>query len=247
MSQSYSFMGKGKINLGLEDQSGGLFPIGNASQLEISVDEDTKDQIDYESPGGGLANSISSITGVTADITALQISPDNLALGLRSLNTIVTSGVVVDEVVKAFDGALIPFEFIPDLTVDPVIKDFAGATTYVKDTDYTLTGAGIISIVGGSLGDNVDIKVSYTRLPGTVVEALTDSDKEYRLVFDGFNEAESGKPVIVTIHRIKFSPTQGLSLIGDDFGELPLSLAVLKSARITGTGLSKYIKIAMAS
>lgn len=64
-------------------------------------------------------------------------------------------------------------------------------------------------------------------------------------MFDGLNEAQSGKPVSVTLYRVKFSPTAGLDLIGDDFNKMDIKGAVLQDTSITGTGLSQYIKIAM--
>jgi hypothetical protein len=92
----------------------------------------------------------------------------------------------------------------------------------------------------------VAIAVGYTNLAVDVVEAMTNSGDEFEMVFDGLNEAESGKPVVVTAHRIKWSPTSGLGFIGDEFGELPLEGSVLSDAAITGAGLSRFFKVAMA-
>ena len=44
---------------------------------------------------------------------------------------------------------------------------------------------------------------------------------------------------------MKFSPTGGLSSIGDDFAKLEMTAAVLADTSITGAGLSQYVKTQM--
>ena len=56
------------------------------------------------------------------------------------------------------------------------------------------------------------------------------------------NEAQSGDPVVVTVHRAKFGPAADLAMIGDEFAELTLTGDALKDTTITTAGLSQYFK-----
>lgn len=119
--------------------------------------------------------------------------------------------------------------------------------TLVKDTHYKVTNSGIAALPAADalFTGGLRLKISYTKNLQYLVQALTDAGTEYLLVFDGLNEVDSGNSVIVKIHRTKFSPTSGLDLIGDDFGEIKMEFSALKDATIVAAGLSQYMQIAM--
>ena len=250
--RNYSYSGKGPIYIKERGVPGGFMPIGNCSALAFSAEENRIEQPDYTSEGGGLANSITRIAGVTAGITARYTPPGKLARALAGTITRVAGGTsVTGERHTAYKGALVPFDTQPD------ISDYANTLTVtmdpdgtpveaVADVDYEVTRAGIVILEDGSIADDTEIEVAYDKSPQAIVEALTRSSVEYTLVFDGLNEAQSGKAVTVTAHRVKFSPAQGLGLISDEFGELTMSADILADNAITGTGISRYFKVAMA-
>ena len=62
----------------------------------------------------------------------------------------------------------------------------------------------------------------------------------------GLNEARTGKPVVVTCHRMTFDPIKEIGLIGDDFSRMELGFRVHADSSITTSGLSQYLKIEMA-
>lgn len=119
--------------------------------------------------------------------------------------------------------------------------------TLVKDTHYKVTNSGITALPAAAalFAGGLRLKISYTKNLQYLVQALTDAGTEYLLVFDGLNEVDSGNSVVVKIHRTKFSPTSGLDLIGDDFGEIKMEFSALKDATIVAAGLSQYMQIAM--
>jgi hypothetical protein len=122
-----------------------------------------------------------------------------------------------------------------------------GTTTLVLNTHYQRTRSGIEALAGGTQFDayGTALSVGYTKNAQYMIQALTDAGTEYLMVFDGLNEVDSGNPIVARLHRVKFSPTSGMDLIGDEFGELTLSFAVLKDEGITTAGLSRYMQIAM--
>ncbi len=245
-----SYIGKGEIFLGPYAGGAAMVSIGNVAELTFSHGTEKKELLDYTSAGGGKANSIERITGVTMNIKAHDINANNLALGAFGTTSAVTAGTVLDETHAAYKGGLVPLDFVPDLTVAPVVTDMAGTTTYTAGTDYILTGAGIYVLSGSTIPDSVasadNIKVDYTKKAVSVVEALVSSAQEFKLVFAGLNEAQSGKQAIITVHRFKPGAAQNVSYLGDDYASLDLPGEALSDSAITGAGLSKFYKVQMA-
>lgn len=237
-----SFIGKGKLHLKVKGAADGLRPIGNVSVFQFTANEEKKELQDFQSAGGGVANTLRRITGVEGSITLHDYSVENLALALFGSTSQVTAEAVSDEALTAYDDKLSRTEFVIDTDQTVTVTGTGGTPTYVEGTDYTVSPAGITQISGGSIGDGTAIEVSYTKKAVDVLQALTDSGQEYQVVLDGLNEAQSGKAVVIDVHRMKFSPGQNLDVIGDDFGGIELTADVLKDESIVGAGLSQYLK-----
>jgi len=241
-------MGKGTVYLEEIGGSTGLLSIGNCSELNLALNEDKKEQKDYEDAGGAVVNTVSRIDSVTGAITALDISGDNLAKALRGLVTKVAGAAQSAEAHgSAIAGALTPTTFVIDHSVAVLVQGTGGTPTYVAGDDYELKNNGVVMIADGTntFGVTGALEIDYTSADEIRVEAIADSGKEYKMVFDGLNEADSGKPVLVTVHRVKLNPAQALALITDDFGTLPMAFDILKDASIVGASLSKFFKIQM--
>lgn len=241
--QDQSFIGAGEFAIG--PTGGALTYIGNVSAANLAPQQETRELQDYTQAGGGLRNAISRITGVNFDLTLTDFAPANLALVLAGTNTDVASGTVTAQAMTAL-GELIVVAHT-DLSAVTVTSDPV-ATTY---TGYAVTAAGIRPTPGGDLataiegsaGVGVPVLVGYSYGAHAVIEALTQSSQEWRAVFDGLNDAQSGQPVMIDMHRVKFSPTSALSLItADNFGELPVSGRLLTD-NTQGAGLSRYFRI----
>lgn len=243
-----SYLGKGTIYAREIGGSTGLISLGNCSNLDFAFAEDKKEQLDYQEAGGAVTDTVSRISSVTASVTALSLDAGNVALALRGLVNAVAAGTVTAEAHTAVQlGAFVPFDFLPDMSVAPVVTGSGGTPTYVEGTDYEVKNGGILILSGGTITGGTNIEVDYTKRDASEVEALTAAGKEYEIVFDGLNEADSGKPVLLTCHRCKFNPTQALAMISDDFGNLPLTFDVLKDDTVAGAGISKFMKIQQAS
>ncbi len=77
------------------------------------------------------------------------------------------------------------------------------------------------------------------------IEALTTGAQTFEMVFNGVNEAATGKTVTVTVHRAKIGAAQGLGFIGDEFAALEITGEVLIDTDITDAGLSQFFKVEM--
>ena len=118
----------------------------------------------------------------------------------------------------------------------------AGRTTLAAGTDYEIRAGGIYVFAGRILAGEV-LTCGYTRAGMDVVQALTSSGKEYELVFDGLNEARSGKRTRVTAYRVKVGALASLGLIGEEFAAMEATGKLLKDTAKTGAGVSQYFKV----
>lgn len=237
-----SFIGKGKVHLD------GRF-IGNVSKFTYGTSEDKKTLADFTQGGGGNYNSVIRIGDVIIALTLHDYSAENIALALFGSTSSVTAAPVVDESItsRATLDTLVKTANMIDTSVAPVVTSDPSGTTYAVETDYTVSAAGITILSTGSISASTALLVSYTKKAVDIVQALTTSGGEHELIFDGLNEAQSGAPVVITVHRAKFGPAAELGAISDDFGAVELAGEALKDTTITGAGLSQYIEIQQAA
>lgn len=238
----YSYLGSGKVYLREIGGTGGLVEVGNASQLNFSVTEETKELKDYTQPGGGTYNEVRRISAVECQMTLHDLNAQNLSRALYGATTTETSATVTDEALNdVVIGALAPTAFLPS-AITAVKK---GASTLTENVDYLVRPSGIIPIAGGAGGvvAGDDLTITYTKAGQDVVQALVNSGKEYELLFDGLNEARSGKRTRVRAWRVKIGALQNLSLIGEEYAAMEVSGKLLKDTSKVGANISQYFKV----
>jgi hypothetical protein len=240
----YPYLGSGKIYARAAGAAAGLIEIGNASKLELAVKEDKKKQQDYTKTGGGVYATVSRVSEATLQMTLSDLNKTNVARAIFGTESAVAGASVVDEVATAYKGALVPLAHPQPTAV--TVTDSAGTTTYVANTDYEVRAGGIYIMTAGAITNAQSLKVDYTYAGYDQVEAMTTGAVTLELHFEGLNEANSGKPVIVDVWRAQLSPTKALSLLGDKFAELDVEAEVLADTSKTGVGVSQYFRVRMA-
>lgn len=217
--------------------------IGNASTLSFNYDVEQRRLPNYRSAAGGTYASADRVNEVTGQIDPRNFNPQNMALALWGSATDVAGGVVADEA-HVFHGAgtFVMTARMIDTTVAPVVE--VGATVVDTD-DYVVERAGIrfkdtVTTVG--LVADADITISYTASSVVDIQALISSAPLVSVRLIG-EDAVSGEPVTARFYKVKLGLSSDVSLIGDDFGTLSLSMTMEEDATIIGSGLSKYFKI----
>ena len=240
------FIGKGRILMGnfdVDPSKRKFFPVGNAEELKISVSTEEKTLKNYLDCSGGDLETMTRVDKVTVSMTLTDFTPMNLEAATYGISSDVAAGTVMDEVVSCFSGYFSPTANMINLSIAPVVKK--GTTTLVAGTDYRVTHGGIeILSTSTEVVGWTDLKVSYTKVGGSVLEALISSGKEMSVVFEGFNAASSNgcSKGVAKLYRLKLSPLKDLSFIGDDYQKLQLDGQLLPDTSIIGSGLSKFFK-----
>ena len=243
MIEQQTFVGVGTVYLENLKASKGLLPIGEVSKLELAIATEKLELKSHIQSGGGLADSITRISGVNIAMDVDNFSADNIAMALFGNSTAAVGKAVTDEPQAAYPGALVSFVNPPDLDSVIEVTSSDGLTTYVLGTDYELSPAGITITQGGAIAAKTDILVDYISLDHDVIEMLTSTGDPYRLYFEGLNEGNSDSPVLVEIFRSKFDPTSSIGFITEGIGNLSMSGTVLKDTSKVGAGISKYVNI----
>jgi hypothetical protein len=122
-----------------------------------------------------------------------------------------------------------------------------GRVNLTASTDFIAVGGGIEITADAAITDGQVYDVDYTRLAGDAVEALLNASQEYEIVFDGLNEARSGKSVSVHVFRQKLGAASNVPFIGDEYAALELTGKLLKDTSRNGTSESQYFKIQLVS
>ena len=253
VSTTRGYKGRGRFTL--RPLTGGRpFELGNVVSLTENIEMDRQGRQNYQDVAGGELDVEENVTSMTFELQANDITPQNIALGLRGTSAHVAGAAVTDEPVDAWAGHRIAFRYLPDPS-EPVVVKTVGDTpvTLTLDEDYERTPHGIrILPEPENIALPVDpdealpLTVTYQRNPQHLIQALVDAGTEYEMIFHGLNSVDSGNPVTCRYFRVKFSPTSGFNRQGgDDFAELNLSGTVLSDETRTGTGLSKLLEIAM--
>lgn len=117
-----------------------------------------------------------------------------------------------------------------------------GKIVKVAGTDYVLSRSGILmTAAAGCCEPGRPLLVDYTKLAGSVIEAITAAGTIWKLLFDGANTGAGGKPVTIRGHRVKFSPADSFPSISDKFASYKLTATFTKDDAILAAGKSQYL------
>ena len=235
-----SYIGVGKVLARAFGSTGRFRHVGNVSKLDASHKLDTKRQRDYTRTGGGTLIKVSRIDQVELAMTWLSFSPENYTLALAGNLAPVALGVVTAEVVKGYKGSTVPLAHPP--SVITTVKDVAtGAITYVAGVDYEMSPSGLYIPDTSSIVDAADLTVAYSHAAYSRVEAAMVTSSLLELLFEGLNEADSNKPVIVNIWKADVPSADQVQLIGDDLGKFDFKAECLKDST-KGAGASAFYR-----
>jgi hypothetical protein len=256
ITEDYSHLGVGELWIRRRGLAVPMRPIGNASELQFTIEQQTLTQQEFRSGGGGARNELKRITSVQASLNVFDFSPENVAMVIYGDASAVDATDPLSapsakvQTVTSYKGGLIPLDYM-DVTVVSVIKPEGpggtpAAVTYSASgatPDYIVQAGGVFIPTDSTIADGTVVEITYHHGKQYVIEAMTNSGYEFEASFRGYNEARS-KHFSLDIWRLRFPPTESLSWIGDDFGQIQTSPSILSDAS-RPAGKSQYFRITM--
>ncbi len=263
------FLGRGKVGIACIDSNGSwgidwgsgwgmngaelppIRHIGNVNSLSLNIDFEQKRSINL---GPGFYEndcSVCIINDVTFNMSLNCISSENLRLALMG-NIRQVSAKPEPQSHSVCPNSDVPFEcgtFIPFNTpgVDPSTLSVSlsdDSIELIEGVHYQADPFGIELLIGLSLPGGVSLDLTYTGMTDyTTVEALTDTCKNVKMIFRGFNLADGNAPFLAILHNVKLSPTSAFQMISEDFTTLELTGTLEADSSITESGHSRYFKI----
>ena len=246
------FVGQGKVYLAPRTsagQTGGFVPVGDADSLAVNI---TQTFVDHMESMSGNRNTV--IHAPIGTVWKMQLniqnwSADNIAKAFYGDSTnSIAGGTVTTEAIVAYNGAMTPLAN-PGVSAVTITLAAAPHTALVADTDYTLDAVnGNITILAASTlvpaGSGVALNAAYTYAAYTgKVEAATHAIREYVIRFEGLNVADSGNPVLVTLHRCVLDMSTTLPLLSTQVATLTMSGMLVKDeTQLTGSQFMTIVK-----
>lgn len=236
-----TWLGSGHVSLRAYGSTVPFERVGNCSRLEFNINEQTIELKDHTSPGGGTYDEVRRIDSVEMGMTLHDLNTANLARVLYADFSTVASATAIAEAHTAALGKVIALAKMP-LTITSV-KSADDVTTYVADTDYSLTGAGLYIPADSNIPAAATVNVVYVCADYDVIEALTTAGLAYELMFEGMNEGGTNKRSNIKVYRVRIGAAQGLNWIGEEFAALEVTGKLLKDPTKTGVGKSTYFRV----
>jgi hypothetical protein len=238
--QGYIRIGERLVN----GRPGKLFWAGNVPEATISIAEETTDTTESFSGNRLSYGRLSTAKTGTFNLTLDEWSLKNLALGLYSAPLPVVTGSASAE---AFPSGLVAGDQVRlahPYASSLVITDSAGTPATVAAEHYRLIGhnQSIVEILNVA-SYMQPFNAAYTYAAYDSLEVFTQAAPERYVVFDGVN-TETGDGVLVDLYRVRFSPIQNLGLIHSEYGNLPMTGAVLfDGVNVDSNGKGGFFKI----
>lgn len=185
--------------------------LGDCEQLKIAHRSNSTAWKQHRKPGGGNLARLDNLEGVDLTVQMQEWLEDNLAMVTQGGLVTLAEETVSGEEVLLMPGSLARTEFPGAKSL--VITQKAGSTP-IPLSEVEVSAAGIRVKAGSTLITvPTPALLAYISTVATRLEALIEPGAEYEIVFDGLNEADSGRPVVVTFWRWKAPPAEELALI----------------------------------
>lgn len=241
-----SYIGVGKVWARPFGTTGKLRHVGNVSVLNLKHKLNVQTQRDYTRTGGGTLVRVERLDAVECAMTWLTFSAENWAVAVAGVASAVAGGNAVAEVVKGYKDALVPLAFPP--SVITTVTDSAALITYNPVVggvgDYELSPGGLYLPATSTIVDAADLKVTYAYAAHTRLEGAMGTGSELQLFYEGLNEADSDKPVLVDLWRASVPSAEEVALIGTQLGEMKFAGELLKDGT-KGSGVSAFYRARM--
>lgn len=185
--------------------------LGDVEQFKIANRNSSMTWKQHRRPGGGNLHRQDNLEGVDLSVQMQEWPADNLALVLQGKVIELEAETVTGEPIVLQPGSLCPTEFPGAANI---VLTKTSDLSVIPNSAVEITAAGVRVPEGSAvITAATPATIAYTSTVAQRVEPYIEPGAEYKLVFDGVNEADNGRPVVVTIWRWKAPPAEELALI----------------------------------
>lgn len=212
MAQPQVFKGVGIVyarRLGIA--AAPLRDLGDVETLKFAHRSNQMVWKQHRKPGGGNLATLDNLDGASLDVQMQEWTAENLAMTLQGKVVELAAQTVTGEAIVLQPGSLAPTAH-PGPTA--VVLTRTSDSSEIPLDAVTVSAAGIHVPEGSTeIAVPTPATIAYTSTAATRIEPLIEAGAEYYLLFDGLNEADSGRQVIVEVFRWKAPPAEELALI----------------------------------
>lgn len=234
MSQGTLFSLQGYLRVGellSNGQIGKLRWVGNVPEATLALNTEATDKTDSFSGNRLQLGRLQTGTTAAFNYTMDYWSSANLALAFNASEASIVSGTVTGEQfpagLAAGDQVRLDHPFVSSL----VVTDSATPTpATVSSGNYRIVGHSdsVVEIV--TPGSYVQpFRAAYSYAAASNIVLFSRIGVPVYLQFDGIN-TETGEPVVIDMWRVRHNPVSELGLINAEYGNLPMTAAVLYDA-----------------
>lgn len=238
-----SLIGEGVIRIRKRGSQGEFISIGNCDTFNLGFSVEKRELKNFM--GGGGNRNVKEIVGsVMATLGLYDLTSGNIARALKGNAVDVAAEAITDELVTCGGviNEFVPFANIPDTSASVTVTDASvSAEALVAGTDYVLNPHGL-TVLSEKI-TAAGVKVSYTPKAGSAIHLLAGTGQEWEIHIAGLNDAQSGQPYAVRVHRAKFGLTSEFALLSQDYTKLTPPLEILADDLITAEGISKFVRM----
>ena len=244
-------MGKGRLYFATKNattgQANDFTWLGNVPKLTLNT---TQADVEHKESYTGLNLTDKLIaTGqkANASFTVEEFLRTNLTYFLFGTSSTVSAATVTSETVVAKLGGYVPVANINITTWTSLVLGSNPSTVYVNGTDYTINlGTGMLYFPPTStIVDGASLRANYASGAIERVSAFTgNQNPTYWLRFDGLNQAEDNKPVIIDVYSFRPKPVGSIELINEDFTQLDIEgMALYEDRMPDNTSDGRFFRI----
>ncbi len=234
MSQPSLFSLQGYLNIGelLPNGSiGKLRWLGNVPEATLQLGVESEDKKEDFSGNRNLLDRLQTGTTSILNYTLDYWSSANMALAFNSVAAAIAASTVSGE---AFPAALVAGDLVRldnPFASSLVITDSAGTPATVPDTKYRMRGhSGNTVEILDPTGFTQPFAAAYSYEAATNLVLFSQLGTPAFLQFDGIN-TRTGEPVLFEFWKARHDPIKELGLINKQYGNLPMSAALLYDER----------------
>lgn len=220
MAQPKVFKGVGTVyakRLGVTNAP--MRDLGDVEQLKVANRSNSMTWKQHKRPGGGNLARLDTLEGVDLSVQMQEWTEDNLAMLLQGQVISLDAETVTGEQILLQPGSLSPTEF-PGPT--SIVMTKVSDSSPVANSAVVISAAGVLVPADSAvITAPTPVNIAYTSTAAKRIEPYIEAGAEYELLFDGLNEADSGRPCVVRLWRWKAPPADELAFIdGENPGKL---------------------------